>query len=345
LKQVTVTVPGKIMLAGEYSVLRGGSSLASTIDQNLTIAVSDTSNSGKIEVSSSLWDELVYLDNATTNSQTEPLLESTAVCRDRFKLHQASVSVDDGLKVEHGVGSSSALRFGVLLGFESLFGDNNLNKPANAGARWDLARECFMMQKSYQKHASGYDIATQNIGGLVVMQPLTNSEDMWPGIITKLSGREDNLNNLVSTYVSEVGAPTKPLMNEVLDWLDSNSLWNELNVLSSELITNFIQAIDHPEIITHQTDLISAVRNHREFFRHAPGFPRDVLSQLKTIEGFDKSWSFKTTGAGGQDAILIVGSSPQESVEASLKNIKWCKSSYKFSPNKAKISLSQETVH
>lgn len=345
MKQVTVTVPGKIMLAGEYAVLRGGSSLASTIDQKLTIQVRNTSPSGKIEVSSSLWDELIYLDTSSEENHNEPLLESTAICSKRFNLNQAAVSVDDGLKIQHGVGSSSALRFGVLLGFQSLYGNSDLNAPTNAGDRWDIARECYLMQKNFQKHASGYDIATQNIGGLVVMKPLTSETDTWPGIITRLSGREKSLNKLITTYVSEVGAATKPLVNDVLDWLDSNQLWNTLNTFSENLISGFIDAIDKPDSKEVLNSLIVMVKEHRDFFKSAPSFPVEVLNTLKNLDGFDESWTFKTTGAGGKDAILIIGSKPCEQLNKSLESIGWVKSSYKFSPLKTSVSSSQEAVH
>ncbi len=346
MKQVTVTVPGKIMLAGEYAVLRGGSSLANTIDKDLTVKVEQNSSPGVVKVLSSLWDKPVYLDPSLSKSDVhiEPLLESTAACCDRFSCNNATVSVDEGLKVEHGVGSSSALRFGVLLGFETLYGGSKLDQPSDAGLRWDLARECYHMQKSHQNHASGYDIATQNVGGLVMIKPLATGQDMWPGIVTKLGGRQDSLNSLITSYVCNVGANTKTLLNQVLQWLDGEKLWEKLLPLSEELVASFIDIIDNPESDHSKQRMIASVIKHRNFFEQAPGFPRDILESLKTVNGFDESWTFKTTGAGGHDAILIIGNPPEQELGNTLKEIGWEKSSYRFSQRSATVSL-EETVH
>ena len=47
-----IKVPGKIMLAGEYSVLHGGKALAATIDAYLTATITD---SQQAVLNSNLW--------------------------------------------------------------------------------------------------------------------------------------------------------------------------------------------------------------------------------------------------------------------------------------------------
>ena len=45
----------------------------------------------------------------------------------------------------------------------------------------------------------------------------------------------------------------------------------------------------------------------------SPVFPRSVSQILGPLRGLGKTWSFKTSGAGGEDALILFG--PEEAVE------------------------------
>ena len=53
--------------------------------------------------------------------------------------------------------------------------------------------------------------------------------------------------------------------------------------------------------------LIASTMDHHELFRDAPTYPRALTDFLVTVPGYGESFGFKTTGAGGEDALLVIG--------------------------------------
>src|SRR5690606_638539 len=64
-------------------------------------------------------------------------------------------------------------------------------------------------------------------------------------------------------------------------------------------------------------NVYQAVGAMRRVFRGSPHEPRELLSALEALPGIDETWSIKTTGAGGEDALLLFGD--DEAVKPALR--------------------------
>lgn len=284
-RAIKVSVPGKIMLAGEYAILKGGRSLSATVGARLSLSISESSD---FRVRSNLWptDVIVPLTKST-----EPLIDSLQYAGNQFDIGHALVEVRSDLPVSFGLGSSSAVRLAAHIGLKA-FAEQTvaLKEPT----LWASARDAWMLQKEQQGFASGYDLVTQLHGSFIAWQPDYAS---WPGTIKRLD--LDWLNEWVHPYAGGEGAPTTMVGGSVKEWLFAQDLWCDLKGISEDLIEAFL-AKDFALII-------QANRAHRELFQKAPFYPSHLYKLLASIDGFDRSWTFKTTGAGGEDAILLIG--------------------------------------
>lgn len=306
---VQCTVPGKIMLAGEYAVLSGAPALAVTVDRTLTVRARRRSRPGA-EIQSNLWASPREIANDTTSKaamfkHADPLEAAVAFGLAHYGLEGALVQVTSEIEPTYGIGSSSALRLAVVMALSQLsaLDDSDLNP-------WHAARQAFELQLHSQKQASGYDIATQLLGGLV---RFTCSEQAaWPGDAQVLH-RSDlppddlmtRLSQLVTPFVGGKGAPTAAVTTSTLTWLSDSGRLFKLTKVSNDLVDAFQAALASRS----SQRLAAAVREHREVFADSPHFPKDIAAALAALPGEGRDWSFKTTGAGGEDAILVIGPS------------------------------------
>jgi mevalonate kinase len=285
-------IPGKIMLCGEYAVLQGATSLAATVDSWLTVSIEDDPQR---LVSSDLWPHRIQLDKADSDHvQREPLLQSSLLAAP--KDHGFHVHVASDLAVEHGLGSSSALRLGVHLGFRAW---QKQPLPLSEAEAWSAAEQAWQEQLQQQSFASGYDTVVQLTGGLVRWTPSAH----WPGTIQKYDA--ECLSRWVHPYVGGQGAPTAKVGGSMRQWLTRTGTWDQLRSASEDLREEMEAVFLHGKLSTQ--DLFQANARHRSFFQNGPGFPSALYNLLASLPGFDRSWTFKTTGAGGEDAILLIG--------------------------------------
>ena len=316
---VTVSVPGKIMLAGEYSVLTKGRSLSATVDAFLTMDISDRIEDS-IEVQSNLWPQPIQLN---FNKNPEPLFDSLQSAAKQHDISRALVQVRSHLSVAYGLGSSSAVRLAAHLGLLA-FAKQSIQFPPDL--LWSSAREAWRLQREQQGFASGYDLVTQLHGGYLEWRP---DYECWPGAIRSLS--LDWLHDWVHPYAGGQGAPTEKVGGSVRGWLDQEGLWPELLQRNECLIDAFLAQEGEALIAANQT--------HRQLFQKAPFYPASLYKGLASLSGFDRSWSFKTTGAGGEDAILILGHrSNLTGVDAALNRQGWKRlsSSWTTQPSQVK---------
>jgi hypothetical protein len=309
----TVRVPGKVMLAGEYAVLGGGMALAVAIERYLTVQITGASSGDQgftfCKVHSDLWAKpaVVAADTVAADYPDAPLLAAVAHAMQYYKMNAAQVDVTSELTVSYGIGSSSALRLGVMMAFSAaasrLKGD-----ALSADDTWQCARQALRLQRQAQTHASGYDLATQLSGGLCQFKAGADI-DHWP----ESSVRTDAttlaaLSKLVQVYVGGAGAATTPLLNSTWSWLQANEQIPQLHAVSDDLHAAFAGALKAPGQAQAMTALAAACGRHRHLFRTGPAFPHELAADLEGLPGCDESWSFKTTGAGGEDAVLLIGS-------------------------------------
>jgi phosphomevalonate kinase len=307
---VTVTVPGKVMLAGEYTVLAGGAALAATIDRRLTVTVTHAPGLGGCRVHSDLWAAPRLVEWGMDGG--EPLVAAVARGMRLYGVSDCEVAVRSELDPRHGVGSSAALRLGVMAALSAVGAPPRRRRGRTA--LWNAALEAFRLQREHQRQASGYDIATQVKGGLTLFTPGHAAagargpvaED-WPGATTSFTRTEmQALKELVHVYVGGAGAPTGPVLQDTLAWLDRSGRLPRLESATATLLAALGRALAGPSDAS-ASGLARACAAHRAVFAGSPHFPEALAGGLAALAGESERWSFKTTGAGGEDALLLFG--------------------------------------
>lgn len=302
MNQVSVKIPGKVMLAGEYSVLFGGSALAVTVKNQMDI-VAEAHTAGRCLLDSALLSEKTEFSTADKPDGPFALFFTAALSgMRRHDIAGASISVKGDLQPEYGFGSSSAIRLGTAVALKTL-------ASGQKDTYWEEAQEAYNLQKKSQSQASGYDIVTQYVGGLTMLTPDSDHDvPAWPGRVTVFpASAVQNLNQIVHVFVGGRGAPTTATIKSTLSWLKEENLLADLSAASEKLIAAFKAALQDSQEDKYLADLVEAVCTHRRIFSGAPTFPRSLLTALEKIEGFDTQFSFKTTGAGGEDSVLLIG--------------------------------------
>ncbi|MCX6123348.1 MAG: hypothetical protein NTV34_01150 [Proteobacteria bacterium] len=305
MSNVRLKIPGKIMLAGEYSVLRGGHSLAATIDRTMTVeveaAIEGSANAATWTVGSDLWDEPRLISDLRAQEQ-EPLLRAVQAGARKSGLSGGVVSVHSNLSIQDGIGSSSALRLGVSAAFDLLKNGRDSTTPSGVNRR--ALHQGWQLQAEAQGQASGYDLVAQYLGGLVEFHA-DFQNDEWTPHWFRLP--VDSLSTFVHVFVGGAGAPTKTTMQSTNSWLDHSSKGDRLLEFSENLVDAFMAQIRFPAFL-HFKKLVEAVGAHRGLFTAIPTFPAEIARALAGTPGHDASWTWKTTGAGGEDALLLIGS-------------------------------------
>lgn len=303
LSGVEVRIPGKIMLAGEYSILAGGSCLAATVNAAMKVGIHHLD--GGIEVSSEFWGATrTFADHAdlVAAAQREPLLAVLAEALTPFRgaYRGIAVDVDKGIDVTSGFGSSSALSLGVFVGVSKLL------DPAFAPGHVleYCAPRAIAWQRKRQAMASGYDVVTQCTGGVVEISPqhADGSTQALPAFSSLAPEREALAT--IQVMVGPEGNATAATIAPTFSWLRSGNRWQIFQQTMTNLTTCFSRYFMGRESLSNLVALTAAARKVME---GSPDFPSEVLLALQQLAGFDERWSFKTTGAGGRDAMLLVG--------------------------------------
>jgi mevalonate kinase len=310
-REIIISSPSKIMLAGEYSVLNGYRSLSLATCDRLTVHLKEQIN-GPIQVSSDLWEKPYFCDFKIYKNEFAHdclldtiyhLINSNISKKNNFHIH-----ISSKIDVAAGFGSSSALRLAVVASFYLW---NYKKKCLTIEDVNKITYHAFKLQKNYQKHASGYDVLNQSLGGAIVSSPLKNKQ--WPGNWKAIS-LKNNFLNYLHVCVGKKGSATRKTIKQSINIY--KKLINFCTV-SEILIDDFVSFLKEPESKNILLKLFSSMRNHRELIKQLPSYPKEILAELEYLPGLDSKWSFKPTGAGGLDAILLIGS--KDNISAPLK--------------------------
>ncbi len=322
------------MLAGEYSVLKGGRALASTISSGLIAEIELSNCTSDFEIASDLWPEPTRVSVASEQDIHDPLTECVRdFARDLGIRSGGTVKIRSQLNISHGLGSSSAMRLAVADAMQKASGQHQVDS-------WQVPELAYRSQLKRQGRASGYDIATQWLGGSVLFK--RSDLQPWPGTVRQIPGLSDALNRWVHPLVGGAGAPTTAQLASTSQWLDQTDGWSALLDASESLIDELIQlTVSSDEL---PANLINAVKNHRKIFENAPNFPRRLFDELRRLSQFDQTWTAKTTGAGGEDAILIFAAPEQmELVELAAGELGWQKLSGFFTDSRRSYFINSST--
>ncbi len=325
------------MLAGEYAVLRGGHALAATLDCGLSVKVTWEPQAAQWDIVSDLWDApRQVIDDRTP--QTDLLCRAVQYAAKRTGLHGGRVEISSGIEVRHGIGSSSALRLGVCAAFMAL--RDNPQEVTKVSS--DAVYTAWQLQSEGQGIASGYDIVTQYAGGLIEFN-FEYEDNQWkPHWFRHDLGV---LNQLVHVYVGGSGAPTAETVQTMSSWLDGGNRFDKLVDTSETLVDAFNTALQWPDIKTIRK-LCQSCGSARQLFATSPHFPQTIGTGLAQIPGLDQRWSWKTTGAGGEDAILLIGTKDDtRQAAAKLAELGWHPSGHSFVNEGSHIRQFTSTEH
>jgi len=307
LKSVTVRVPGKILLAGEYAVLDGHPALSMAVDRYLTVTLTASDAHGWI-LESDLWPEARILNQTSAEDMaSEPLLQVADFAQHHFALPHIRCQIQSDLDIRFGLGSSTALRLGVLLAATALQQDSSTLSQSEI---LEAAALCFHMQRVQQSFASGYDVLTQALGGVMLWTPDYRN---WPGTSLKTLDPKP-LAQYLNIFVGGKGAPTKKVGCSVRQALADAMLQKSFYEASNQVIQSWLQVWQ--EGLAALPGLCRDIAAQRRIFANLPYFPEHLFHGLATLPGFDQTWTAKTTGAGGEDAILLIGTGEQTKLAA-----------------------------
>ncbi len=148
---------------------------------------------------------------------------------------------------------------------------------------------------------SGYDVATQLLGGLVAFTP---DPEFLARYLYALTLRAALAKSTHRFFTGGKGAPTAELLEA------AQTKWKSDPDIQAALIQSQIQLVEAFADAPTQADLNALVRaaaQARRSMAQMPGFPVTIVEELTKLQGFDATWTVKTTGAGGEDALLFIG--------------------------------------
>ena len=290
------------MLGGEYCVLtRGAHALAFALDAYLEVYVRyGTTARESLTLHSNLWDAPRPVNAKTVSDD----MLVTTVCElmpaGEHKVEEMRVTSQ--LNPRYGFGSSSALR--LALTFIAYLQQHDGSLLVSQAKGWQLAKQAFELQKKSQGFASGYDVATQLVGGIVDYR---SGGGEWPNFrdVRWLDnkGLHDNLVDVVHLFIGGKGADTTAVMHDSKNWLAAQGHESLTKVTQALLqaLTNALRDLHNLPAV------IKATTQWREFFAAAPHFPAHIAAALQDVSWLNRRWSWKTSGAGGEDALIVVG--------------------------------------
>ena len=310
------------MLCGEYYVLtHGARALAFALDSYLEVyARYGTSTRASLTLHSNLWDTPMQIDNDTDPAEWLAVIVCELLQAGEHKVEE--IRVNSQFKPNYGFGASSAMCLAfTFIAFLQARGGSLIVPQAK---RWHLAGQAFELQKKSQLRASGYDVATQAVGGIVDYRSCGGE---WPSYqsVQPLEAYEDedlhgNLRDIVHIFVGGKGANTPIVMHETIKWLNAQGHLPMIEITRA-LHRAFSKTLHD---LHHLPELIAATAKWRAWFSASPHFPPQVAQALQTVNGIDRKWSWKTTGAGGEDAIIVIGYQEDiTAVTARLAELDW----------------------
>lgn len=333
-KSVTVEVPGKLMIVGEYAVLCGGEALAASVDRILVVHL-EADGTGPVVVDSDFYDQPLFLASCLEIDQlpvSERLLAQIIARVSQFyaiPFANLKITVRANWAVSDGLGSSSALFYALWSAFYewSRIQHIGVTEPRSS---LQLAQLAFEDQRKYQGVGSGYDILTQSLGGFVKMRL---DDTNWPGSFSNLETL--NFSEYLKVYVGGEGTSTPGQTKSVMAEISENDLMPELKSEQAKLIYLLAESLN-----PSYREVCAQFARCRQVLS-STDYLHPCFSKLLDLEHLDCSWSFKPTGAGGVDAVLVF-CNPQgeELAERALAKVGYIRSQFKLGVQKPKVMVS-----
>jgi mevalonate kinase len=310
VNSISFEIPGKVMLAGEYSILDGCTSLASSLDLFYTVKVQcNTDPDQPHTIISDLWDEPLEIATScldSTSLHAEIAVDYLATAVRRFPLNSTlTITIGSGWAVSDGLGSSSAIGIGILAGCKAL---STQSLSLDSLEILNLARD---VQRARQPRSSGYDLMTQLHGGMISIHPDLINDELR--VQPCPESTKEWLNTHLHLYVGGQGAPTSETMQSTSQWLNKKNRNKVLMHLNHSLISALLNPMNNLETIIKEFIQLEG------FWKTSPNFPHKIWTALGKMTDYGQSWAAKTTGAGGEDAILVISKTPLDLTPIGLR--------------------------
>jgi len=293
------SAPGKLMLFGEYAVLEGHPALAMCLDRRIACEVEAVPGSDVIELHS----EVVF---AAPIQVPLAQLEQEAPARAELSLLwpvlRAHAARDVGLKLHFeaqfpptwGLGSSSASTLAAAGALRAL-----------AGMDWQGAaifNEVLAAQRQLQGAASGYDVATQLLGGFVAYQGSA------PAQMRRVEPAGGEPLHWVVGW-SRRKASTGAMIQQVRrSFPTGHEIYAEIGALARRGI-ELLAAGDVRALGT-------ALNDGQRLLQALGAVPSDLTELLATLQSADGVLGARLSGAGGGDCVLILADDPAAAAQA-----------------------------
>ena len=317
MQQIHVKVPGKLMLFGEYSVLWEEKCLAFTPHMFMDISAK-FSLQDEDRVSSDLWEQDLIINSQSSfpeELQNHFMIELIHKLKSLFHINQGlTLKINSAWPIEYGLGSSSALILGTSIATACLA----LQKTKlTTSEQWKMAQFSKSFQEQLQGFSSGYDLASQLKGGFT---EFSFSKSSWPLSIDSRMISPSFFSDFVHIFVGGKGAPTKRVGTSTLAWIFENHLQQAIINVNRSLLKSFVSLSESPNDPARVKEFFHHMKTFRNIFAASPHFPQKMKTLFTSCDGLDKTFTYKTTGAGGEDALILFGTHKDISEASDLLN-------------------------
>lgn len=312
-----LTIPSKVMLNGEYSCLFGHKALALTLNRFMHFYY-EPSTEKEWGIDSDFYPKILEgpLNELLFDQPNDLLLQALSFYQQKTSCSPFKIQIKSKIKPSYGLGSSSALRLGlamICLNIPSIH-DHRIADAIDLG---------WQSQKNSQGAASGYDLITQAYAGLVESQTQQNKTQFT---FTKQTlSTSTKPHELIDIFVGTEGAPTSSQLNNTLAELTENKQLQHLILVQEALLPLwkiFLNGEWSPEFCSY-------LLKKQQIFLQCSNYPQKIHQALSQISNFGKNFVYQLTGAGGEDAILLMGPERQKAF-GTMQNLGFKKLDWTF---------------
>ncbi len=280
----TASAPGKLMLFGEYAVLEGHRSLALCFDRR--IACTATDHDAVVLDSPGVFEPPIELPVAALES-AEPPDERLRLLWPLLQAHGCGVKLvfDANFPPTWGLGSSSASTLAASAALATLRGE--------APDEVATFEQVLGAQRALQGAASGYDVATQQLGGAVAdraeaveRERLPDRDFAW---VVAYTGHKASTASMIRSVRQDhpVGAP----------------IYAEIGALADRGIEAWMAG--------DAAALGARLNEGQALLERLGAAPTEIVAILRALQADPDVLGARLAGAGGGDCILILADDPE----------------------------------
>ncbi len=301
-RRARCSAPGKLMLFGEYAVLEGHPAIAMCLDRRIACEACTVPGGDTLELlADGVFAAPVRVPMATLLESRPPVPELSLL----WPVLRAHSAVGGGLSLRFdaefppiwGMGSSSASTLAAAAALRYLSGEDC---PASA-----IFTEVHAAQKQLQGAASGYDVATQLLGGYVVFEASAE------------------------VPMQRVEPPASPPLHWVVGWSRRKASPAEMlrdvrrgvapgHPLYAEIGSRARRGISMLES-GDSLGLGAAMGEGQRLLETLGAVPAELAELVERLRNCAGVLGVRLSGAGGGDCVLILAEQPEQAASAATE--------------------------